>query len=65
MTNFDVALIVTGLSLHWSALIVSVEKPQQLNARVSVLFKEVLAIHRQKPELNHGIKASRELLVFL
>ena len=29
------------------------------------LLKEALAIHRQKPELNHGIKASRELIVFL
>ena len=29
------------------------------------LFKEALAIHRQKPELNHGIKAFRELIVFL
>ena len=34
---------------HWSVL----------------LFKEALAIHRQKPELNHGIKESRELIVFL
>ena len=27
----------------------------------NLLFKEALAIRRQKPELNHGIKASREL----
>ena len=25
-------------------------------------FKEALAIHRQKPGLNHGVKASRELI---
>jgi predicted RNA-binding Zn-ribbon protein involved in translation (DUF1610 family) len=30
----------------------------------NLLFKEALAIHRQKPELNHGTKASRELSVF-
>ena len=29
-----------------------------------LLFKEALAIHRQKLELNHGIKASREVAVF-
>ncbi|CAB3993524.1 Hypothetical predicted protein [Paramuricea clavata] len=29
-----------------------------------LLFKEALAIHRQKPEVNNIIKASRELLVF-
>ena len=34
---------------HWSVL----------------LFKEALAIQRQKPELNHGIKASPELIVFI
>ena len=34
---------------HWSVL----------------LFKEALTIHRQNPELNHDIKASRELIVFL
>jgi hypothetical protein len=30
----------------------------------NLLFKEALAIHRQKPELNHCTKASRELSVF-
>ena len=29
-----------------------------------LLFKEALAIHRQKPLLNHGAKVSRELAVF-
>ena len=33
---------------HWSAL----------------LYKEALAIHRQKPQLNHGTKATRELVIF-
>jgi hypothetical protein len=40
--------ILDKAKLHWSVL----------------LFKEALAIHRQKPELYHGIRASRELLVF-
>jgi hypothetical protein len=26
-----------------------------------LLFKEALAIHRQKPELNHGIKVSASI----
>ena len=30
----------------------------------NLLLKEALAIRRQKPELNHGTKASRELLIF-
>ena len=30
-----------------------------------LLSKKALAIHRHKPELNHGIKASPELIVFL
>jgi hypothetical protein len=30
----------------------------------NLLFKEALAIHGQKPELNHGTKVSRELSVF-
>ena len=30
----------------------------------NLLFKEALAIRRQKPELNHGTKAFRELAVF-
>ena len=30
----------------------------------NLLFKEALAIHRQKPELNHGTKAPKELSVF-
>jgi hypothetical protein len=30
----------------------------------SLLFKESLAVHRQKPDLNHGAKASKELLIF-
>ena len=53
--QFDLTLILLHNSIildkakHWSVL----------------LFKEPLAIHRQKPELNHGIKASRELAVFL
>lgn len=52
--RFDLTLfllhnsIILDKAKHWSVL----------------LFKEALAIHRQKPELNHGIKASRELLVF-
>ena len=53
--QFDLTLfllhnsIIPDKAKHWSVL----------------LFKEALAIHRQKPELNHGIKASRELAVFL
>ena len=53
--QFDLTLfllhnsIILDKAKHWSVL----------------LFKEALAIHRQKPELNHGIKASRELAVFL
>ena len=35
-------------SRHWSLL----------------LYKESLHIHRQKPELNHGTKASKELVIF-
>ena len=35
-------------SRHWSLL----------------LFKESLYIHRQRPELNHGCKASKELIIF-
>ena len=35
-------------SRHWSFL----------------LFKESLYIHRQRPELNHGCKASKELMIF-
>ena len=27
-------------------------------------YKESLAIHRRKPELNHGTKASKELTIF-
>jgi hypothetical protein len=33
---------------HWSVL----------------LYQESLAIQRYKPELNHGIKASKELIIF-
>ena len=29
-----------------------------------LLFKESLYIHRQRPELNHGCKASKELMIF-
>ena len=29
-----------------------------------LLFKESLAIRRRKPELNHGAKASKELIIF-
>ncbi len=29
-----------------------------------LLFKESLAIRRLKPNLNHGIKASKELIIF-
>ena len=29
-----------------------------------LLFKESLAIRRLKPELNHGTKASKELIIF-
>jgi hypothetical protein len=29
-----------------------------------LLFKEALAIRRLKPELNHGTKASKELVIF-
>ena len=29
-----------------------------------LLFKEVLSIHREKPLLNHGTKASKELVIF-
>ena len=29
-----------------------------------LLYKESLAIHRRKPELNHGTKASKELIIF-
>ena len=29
-----------------------------------LLFKESLAIRRFKPELNHGTKASKELIIF-
>ena len=53
--QFDLTLfllhnsIILDKAKHWSVL----------------LFKEAVAIHRQKPELNHGIKASRELEVFL
>jgi hypothetical protein len=36
----------------------------QLQPCSNLLFKQALAIHRQKPELNHGTKASRELSVF-
>ncbi len=35
-------------SNHWSLL----------------LYQESLAIQRRKPELNHGIKASKELIIF-
>ena len=31
---------------------------------VQLLYKESLAIHRRKPELNHGTKASKELNIF-
>ena len=29
-----------------------------------LLYKKPLAIHRRKPELNHGAKASKELIIF-
>ncbi len=29
-----------------------------------LLYEESLAIQRRKPELNHGIKASKELIIF-
>ena len=29
-----------------------------------LLFKEALAIRRFKPELNHGTKASKDLIIF-
>ncbi len=29
-----------------------------------LLFKESLAIRRRKPDLNHGAKASKELIIF-
>ncbi len=29
-----------------------------------LLFKESLAIGRRKPDLNHGAKASKELIIF-
>ena len=35
-------------SEHWSLL----------------LYKESLAMHRRKPELNHGTKASKEVIIF-
>ena len=35
-------------SNHWSLL----------------LYQESLAIQRYKPELNHGLKASKELIIF-
>ncbi len=30
----------------------------------SLLYQESRAIQRRKPELNHGIKASKELIIF-
>ena len=29
-----------------------------------LMYKESLAIHKRKPELNHGTKASKELIIF-
>ena len=40
--------VIIDKARHWSLL----------------LFKEALAIRRQKPDLNHGVKASLELSVF-
>ena len=40
--------VIIDKSKHWSLL----------------LFKESLHIQRQKPELNHGSKASKELCIF-
>ena len=40
--------VILDKSRHWSLL----------------LYKESLHIHRQKPELNHGTRASKELVIF-
>ena len=40
--------VIIDKANHWSGLV----------------FKEALAIYRQKPVPNHGAKASRELTVF-
>ena len=29
-----------------------------------LLFKEALATHRQSPSLNHGTKASKDIIIF-
>jgi hypothetical protein len=40
--------VIIDKSMNWSLL----------------LYKEALHIHRQHPELNHGTKASKELVIF-
>ena len=40
--------VIIDKSMNWSLL----------------LYKEALHIHRQKPELNHETKASKELVIF-
>jgi hypothetical protein len=35
-----------------------------MNIYSLLLVKEALAIRRLKPELNHGTKASKELIIF-
>jgi hypothetical protein len=53
--------------LNWTNTIPSPQlhhPGQGLKHWPALLFKEALTIHRQKLELNRGIKASRELLVF-
>jgi hypothetical protein len=40
--------VIIDKSMNWSLL----------------LYKGALRIHRQKPELNHGTKSSKELVIF-
>ena len=47
-TYKELNIKVIDKSNHWSLL----------------LYHESLAIQRYKPELNHGIKASKELIIF-